>query len=98
ITAEAASTLDLSGGWSNAGIITATDATVNLGGVFAQTALGTFNHAGSTVNLTGTLSGGLALTAQTGSWRLTSGSKVQGGTITASGGAQVVAAGGTLEG
>ena len=43
------------------------------GGVFTQTALGSFTRTGGTVNLTGTLNnagGTLLLTDATGSWRL----------------------------
>ena len=46
----------------------ATDSTVNLGGNFTQAALGTFNRTGGTVNLAGTLTGGLTLDVGTGSW------------------------------
>ena len=41
--------------WVNAGTISNTNGTVNLGGVFTQAALGTFSHTGGTINITGTL-------------------------------------------
>src|SRR5439155_24521121 len=41
--------------WLNNGSITATGATVNLGGSFTTAALGTFNATGATVNLFGVL-------------------------------------------
>ena len=64
--------------------------------------LGTLNATGGTVALIGTLSNSgntLALTAATGSLTL-SGGTIQGGTVTATGGAQLVAtsSGGTLNG
>src|ERR1043166_2330790 len=95
ITANA-STLTFNGAWSNNGTIRATNGTVNLGGSFTQAGLGVFNRTGGTVNLIGTLSGGLTLDAATGSW-LVSGT-INGGTVTATGGAQLVANGGTLSG
>jgi hypothetical protein len=88
--------------WTNAGTITATNSTVNLGGSFTLAGLGTFSRSGGTVNLVGTLdasASGLALTASTGSWDLTGGT-LKGGTYSASGGAALVftASGGTLDG
>ena len=93
---------DGSNGWTNTGTIHATDSTVNLGGAWTLAGLGTFNRTGGTVNLTGTLDntgGTLALDAATGSWNLLGGT-IKGGTITMSGGAQLVATGngGTLDG
>ena len=93
---------DGSNGWTNTGTIHATDSTVNLGGAWTLAGLGTFNRTGGTVNLTGTLDntgGTLALDAATGSWNLLGGT-IKGGTITMSGGAQLVAtgSGGTLDG
>ena len=57
ITANAG-TLNLGSGsspWTNLGTISATDSTVNLGGLFTLGGLGTFTHSGGSVNLTGTL-------------------------------------------
>ncbi len=62
--------------WSNAGTITANNATVNLGGAITQNSLGTFNRTIGTVNLVGTLDdtgSTLALNAATGSWSLAGG-------------------------
>jgi hypothetical protein len=72
VTAVGGSTLHLgtagsSYPWSNAGTITATDSYVYLGGSFTQAGLGNFVRSGGTVYVTGTLSGGLALNAATGS-------------------------------
>ena len=88
--------------WSNAGTITATNSTVNLGGLFTLADLGTFNRTGDVVNLVGTLDNTgttLALDAATGSWNLHGGT-VQGGTLSESGGAELVFTnyGGTLNG
>jgi autotransporter-associated beta strand protein len=99
ITAGAGSTLNLGSGttpWSNAGTITATNATVNLGGTFAQADLGTFNRSGGTVNLIGTVSGNLALSAATGNVIMGSSGTFQNGTYTASGGASLTLTGGTF--
>ncbi|HUY32931.1 MAG TPA: PKD domain-containing protein [Pirellulales bacterium] len=84
-----------SNSWENTGSITVTNSTVDLGGTFTQANLtagsGTFSHAGSTVNIDGTLSGGLTLDASTGSWNLAGSSTLSGGTFSASGGATLVA-------
>jgi hypothetical protein len=88
--------------WSNLGVLSATNSTTNLGGAFTLAALGTFNHSGGAVNLTGVLdarSSGLALNGTTGSWDLAGGT-LKGGTYSASGGAGLVFTdrGGTLDG
>ncbi len=87
--------------WSNAGTISANSVTTNLGGTFTQADLGSFSRTGGAVNLTGTLTNAgatLALTAATGSWNLAGGT-IDGGTVTASGGALLEATnqGGRLE-
>jgi hypothetical protein len=74
--------------WSNTGTITATSCTTNLGGSFTQVGLGIVNRTGGTVNITGTLTGGLSLDATTGSWVLNGGT-ISGGTVNTSGGAQL---------
>ncbi len=91
-----------SNAWSNAGTISASNSTVNLGGLFTLTALGTFTHSGGTVNLVGTLDNTdttLALDATTGSWNLLGGT-LEGGTYTANDSAELIAtsSGGTLDG
>ena len=87
--------------WSNAGLLqTANGGTLNLSGQLTTAGLGTFSSTGGTVNLTGTLDNTgttLALTAATGSLTL-SGGTIQGGTVTASGGSDLVSANGTLDG
>ncbi len=93
-------TVTLNGNWTNAGIITATNnATLNLGGTFSRTALGTFIRSGGTVNVTGTLTGGLPLDAGTGSWNLMGGT-IQGGRVDESDGSvlALTSGGGTLSG
>jgi RHS repeat-associated protein len=83
---------------TNQGTVSAANGgTLYLGGVISQ--LGTFNSNGGTVNITGTLPNGgstLALTAATGS--LTVGGTIQGGTVNASGSAELIPANGTLDG
>src|SRR5207253_3658028 len=87
--------------WLNNATITANASTVDLGGVFTLSALGTFNRTGGTVNLTGTLNNttGLLLTDTTGSWQLVNGT-VNGGSVAATGGNALFATrnGGTLIG
>ncbi|MDB5330224.1 MAG: tandem-95 repeat protein, partial [Phycisphaerales bacterium] len=51
-------TLTLGGAWSSSGTIGLTQGELDLGGVFTQPALGTFNRSGGTVNITGILTGG----------------------------------------
>lgn len=79
--------------WSNAGTITlASGATVNLGGTFTPTGLGLFTRSDGTVNLIGTLNlnnSVLNLTAALGSWNL-KGCTIENGTITMSGGAELI--------
>jgi hypothetical protein len=101
LSAPAGTTLTLNGSWSNASTISATNATVNLGGTFTEAALGVFQRAGGTVNLTGLLDNTgqtLALDATTGSWVLASGGTIKNGTVRMGGGAELIAAGGTLDG
>ncbi|HEV3298088.1 MAG TPA: malectin domain-containing carbohydrate-binding protein [Planctomycetaceae bacterium] len=88
--------------WSNAGALTSSNATANLGGVFTLAAMGTFNETSDTTNLVGTFNNTgttLALGPATGTWNLEGGT-VHGGTVTESGGAvlNVVGAGATLNG
>ena len=88
--------------WANLGTISVTGSTVYLGGSFTQSGLtasgGTFSYDGSsTIDIAGTLNGGLTLNAATGSWHLgvaNNGSytgTLLGGTFTASGGATLYA-------
>ena len=75
--------------WTNSGTVSATSSTVNLGGSITQASLGGTNFsrdAGSTINLTGTLTGNLTLDNTTGSWNLRGGS-LKSGTFTANGSA-----------
>ena len=83
------STLSLSSGWSNAGTIVATNSTLNLSGNFTRATLGNFVRTGGTVNLKGTLSGGLNLDAANGSWTLLGGT-INGGAVNTSGGSQLI--------
>src|SRR5262249_41024766 len=88
--------------WSNTGLITETNATLNLGATFTIANLGNYNRSGGTINLVGTLTNTgstLTLDATHGSWNLAGGT-IQGGTISATGGAELIAtsSGGTLSG
>ena len=87
------STLNLNGDWANTSTITATDATLNLGGSFTLDDLGTLSRSGGTVNITGTLDlegQTLTLNAATGDWVLNGGT-IQNGTINTADGAQLLA-------
>ena len=84
-----ASTLSLSSTWSNQGTIVSTNSTLNLAGNFTRATLGNFVRTDGTVNITGTLSGGLNLDAANGSWTLDGGT-INGGTVNTSGGSQLV--------
>ncbi|MBL8483215.1 MAG: DUF4347 domain-containing protein, partial [Rhodocyclaceae bacterium] len=88
-------TLTLGGSYSNLGNISATNATVNLGGSFTLAQLGNFTRSGGNVNLTGTLNNAgstLALDATTGSWNLVGGS-ILGGTVAGAQGAALLGSG-----
>ena len=93
------STLSLGGSWSNAGTIVSTNSTLNLGDTFTCATLGNFVRTGGTVNVTGTLGGGLNLDAANGSWTLLGGT-INGGAVNTSGGSQLILSnvGGTLAG
>ena len=84
------------GHWTQDGtIIVGAASSASLGG--AWTNEGTIIPApDATVNLIGTLNGGLA--AQSGTWRLGNSGRVKGGTVTAADGARIIAEGGALEG
>lgn len=91
ITVAASGTLTLEGNPLNSSTITATDATVNLGGTFTLARLGDFRRVGGTVNLTGTLDNRnttLALNFQTGPWQLRGGT-ILGGRVTTANGVQL---------
>jgi urease beta subunit len=86
--------------WSNSGLISETDSTLNLGSSFSTADLGNYSRSGGNINLTGTLNNSgstLALDDATGSWNLAGGT-IQGGTVSATGSAKLVATnlGGTL--
>lgn len=90
LLAGAGSTLTLNGAWSNTGGIQTTGGTINLGGTFSGSGLSVSN-AGGAVNLTGVLNNTgatLAFTGATGSWTI-AGGRVNGGTLSFSGGAQL---------
>ncbi|MEI9924494.1 MAG: DUF4347 domain-containing protein [Bradyrhizobium sp.] len=79
--------LTLTNNWSNAGTLHVDSnaaSTVNFGGTFATSAIGTMNRAGGIVNLTGTVTNTgatLLLNATTGSWNFAGGT-INGGTVT----------------
>ncbi|HWB11805.1 MAG TPA: hypothetical protein VG826_21420, partial [Pirellulales bacterium] len=96
-TNEAGASISIAGGgklgidnnpaapWTNLGTISTTASTVNLNGAFTQAGLGTFSRdAASTVNLTGKLTGDVALNASTGNWNLVGG-ELSTGAFSASG-------------
>src|SRR5439155_12043653 len=56
--------------------------TVNLGGMFSQADMGTFNRSGGTVNVTGTITGDITLDASTGPWNVQNNGVLANGTIT----------------
>lgn len=98
-------TLYLAGNWSNSGVISNDASFLNLGGNFTTAGLGTLKNIGGTNFLNGTLvntNTTFTLTATTGSLLLNGGT-IQGGTVAASGGAQLLILGnggysGTLNG
>ena len=76
--------LTLTGSWVNQGTLAMTSSNVFLGGTFTMMSLGTFNYAGGSVSIIGTLDNTgetLALSSSTGSWKLDGGT-VLGGTVT----------------
>src|ERR1017187_5894757 len=95
------STVTLSGGLANAGILAVTNATLNLPGSLTTAQLGTVQNSNGVVNLLGTLDNTgstLTLTPATGSLQL-NGAKIRGGTVNGSGGAGLVVVGNsTLDG
>ena len=91
--------------WSNAGQITTDGTNVYFGSAagqsITQASIGNFQRSGGTVNLEGVLdnSGGhLQLNATTGDWYLSLGGQIIGGSIETIDGAQLIPAGGTLDG
>ncbi|MCX6874731.1 MAG: choice-of-anchor D domain-containing protein, partial [Verrucomicrobia bacterium] len=94
----AGSNLNFYGNFSNAGTILLADSTLNLYGTCTTAGLGLpgFNRSGaSTVNLRGELNNAgstFALTAMTGDWTL-DGGRITGGTITRTGGANLLFSG-----
>jgi hypothetical protein len=93
--------LSFGGSWTNAGTISATNGAVSFGGTFTLGNLGVFNRVGGIVYLTGTLNNTgttLALNGATGSWVLSGGGRIAGGTVATSGGAALVVSLGNLSG
>ncbi|HEY2589889.1 MAG TPA: hypothetical protein VGI81_29365 [Tepidisphaeraceae bacterium] len=89
------------GTWSNTGNLAATAGTLNLYGNFTTAGLGHVVSAGGAVNIAGTLDNTAAtlnLNAATGSWGLVPGGRIRNGTIVMGGGAQLMPAGGDLDG
>ncbi len=101
--------LYLDGAWSNAGTITGTYGTINLGGTFTTAGLGTITPNAARVNVTGTLdntAATLTLNAATGSWTLDDGNNfaadaggtITGGTVAQTQGSTLGVVNGTLSG
>jgi hypothetical protein len=91
-------TLTLDNSWSNNGVISGNVSFIELNGTFA-TPGGSFVNIDSTITINGTMlntANTLALTDTTGSWYLHG--TISGGTITASGGAQLIVDNGVLDG
>lgn len=98
IHASGGSTLTFEINWQNAGLMTATDSTVNFGGTSIRGAIGLFVRSGGVVNITGTLDNTgntLLLDETTGSWTLKGGT-ILGGRVIGGGGATLIA--GTTQG
>jgi len=92
--------LTLNSTWINSGSLVESSGTLNLGGIFSWTDLGTLNRTNGTVNVTGTLNNTnttLALNTVTGPWVL-AGGDIQSGTIVASSAAPLIISSGTLDG
>ena len=101
LSVSGGATLLLTGNSANAGTINATGATVRaFNSTYTQAQLGTINRdAASTINLGGTLNGGLSLSAAKGSYQLSG--TFNGGTLQTSGGASLIVrefSPGTLDG
>ncbi len=92
-------------GWTNSGAITATNAMVDLGGLFTQAAMGSLTFdISDTINLIGTIDDSalaaiLTLTASPGSWNLLGG-RIYEGKLATTGGAALITStsGGDLDG
>ncbi len=102
---EGGGTMSLIGTWHNTGVFEAVNSTTEFDSNFTLADLGVFHRTGGTVNLRGTLDNRgttLALDDTTGSWNLTTGGTILGGTITTAGSARLLAqpitAIGTLDG
>ena len=82
-------TLEIGDQWTNAdGVITSTNSAVRFGGMFTTVELGTFHRTGGTVEIVGTFDNRgetLTLDATTGSWILSNGGRIWGGTVTTDG-------------
>ncbi len=79
--------------WRNDGVIALTDSTVNFGGTFTRGDIGNLQRSGGTVNINGTLdntASTLALDSTTGSWTLSNGGRILGGTVVATDGAVLI--------
>ena len=76
-------TITLDGTWHNAGLISVSDTTLNLGGSFGVVDVAGLQRTGGTVNLTGTMDNSghtFTLDATTGSWDL-KGGMIKGGSV-----------------
>jgi CARDB/Immunoglobulin domain len=101
LTLNSNQTLTLNGNWFNTGTISATNATINLGGTFTVSDLGTFNRSGGTVDLTGTLDNtNTVLWLDGNSWGtwILNGGTIEGGIVETTNGASLIVRQGTLNG
>jgi len=82
--------------WTNAGTFLVTSGTLELGGTFTRADIGTLINTGGEIDISGILSGDIALDANTGSWNLISSGQLIGGTYTATGGSKLIINSGSL--
>ncbi len=93
-------TMNLASDWSNAGQIVVNNSTLNLGGSFTTTGIGTVQRTGGTINLIGLLDNTgstLTLDARAGTWILGPNGRLRRGVLATTEGAALSAIGGTLE-
>jgi hypothetical protein len=91
IIASNGGAVQLYGRWSSAlgGQITVNGGILVLGGSFAQAGMGTLTRTGGTILVQGTVTGDLALNANTGSWQIDGGT-LSGGTYSATAGSALL--------
>src|SRR5438093_11555229 len=84
VEASNGGTLHLDGNWANAGLMRVNGGILNLGGSFTVASLGNMQRIGGQVVIIGTLNNAgttLSLSAASGSWSISQGGRINGGTI-----------------